>query len=534
MNSWYLGAPAPTTWVPLGETIPSDNSAPVGLSSDGKHLYVGARVYTRSGSQWELLRGDVAGESYGSNSGYWDQYGNYQGPSQSQSMCMSSDSSHAAFGADNKVRVYEWKSDAWARKGDELVGANGFGSSVSLSKDGSRLAVGSPSHPSENCTTGAVNVYEWKGGSNSWVQMGESMFCYNRTDDQVGKSISLSGDGSRVAIGAPQFSGPDRCDYYGCWVTNQYMGRVRVYEWNPSDGMWPLRIASYTPGLESIDGSSGRHQKLGTSVALSDDGKRLLIGTGSKALTYNWMDLMTVNDWQGNPVEVGGWVGYATGCSTSLGSQPVSVSTSPDGKLIAAGSSSFGILTLGWEHGDWNMNGVNGIYLPEYTGKFLPLGFTNSYEFEMSGSGGLTDKTCNPSCWSCNCNSFGSAFAIAGDDMSTRVAVRSSSGVQVFHVTYCDTTIPPENGDIGDCPSRLAPGQYCQTNCSAGFASTGPSECNVQGQLTPGMCLVTTTIEGDQGFGSSVVLSDDGYTAAVLSSPGPGDVKVYGYGSTGG
>ena len=112
-------------------------------------------------------------------------------------------------------------------------------------------------------------------------------------------------------------------------------------------------------------------------MALSDDGKRLLIGAGSKALTYNWMDLMTENDWQGNPVEVGGWIGYATGCSTSLGSQPVSVSTSPDGKLIAAGSSSFGILTLGWEHGDWNMNGVNGIYLPEYTGKFLPLGFAN-------------------------------------------------------------------------------------------------------------------------------------------------------------
>jgi hypothetical protein len=41
------------------------------------------------------------------------------------------------------------------------------------------------------------------------------------------------------------------------------------------------------------------------------------------------------------------------------------------------------------------------------------------------------------------------------------------------------------------------------------------------------MCLVTTTIEGDRGFGSSVVLSDDGNTAAVMSAPGLGNVKVY-------
>jgi hypothetical protein len=113
--------------------------------------------------------------------------------------------------------------------------------------------------------------------------------------------------------------------------------------------------------------------------------------------------------------------------------------------------------------------------------------------------------------------------------MSTRVAVRASTGVYVFHVTYCDTSAPPENGGTGYCPSKIAPETTCQTNCSDGFVSTGQSECNAQGQLFPGMCLVTSTFQNGTGFGASVVVSDDGNTVAVMNAPGPGHVRVYGY-----
>ena len=525
-----------TNWVQLGEKIPSDINAPASLSRDGSLVYVGAREYTWSQSRWELRRGDVEGESYGSSGGYYDQWsGQYYGGSTTSS-CMSSDNSHFAFGADNKVRVYVWTSDAWTRQGQELVGAHGFGSSVSLSHDGTRLAVGSPSHPSENCTEGAVRVFEWKGGSNSWKQMGEPMFCYNKTDDLVGQSVSLSGDGSRVAIGAPGFDGPDRCDdWYGCWSTKPNMGRVRVYEWDSLGGTWlMLALATYSGNVDGdIDG--GSNERFGTSVALSEDGDRLIVGNHkvsgqSKVSAYHWMEPMTRTDWSGNAMLVGdawirvGWCDFTVG-----GNVAASVSMSADGTFIAVSSSGYqsstvsGVITLRWERGEWSGDGPDGWYMPSYSGKFTFFGM--SMEMGMADEG-LSDPSCSQS--SCY-TSFGSSFAIAGDGMSTRVAVQASTGVYVFHVTYCDTTSPPDNGSNGDCPSTIAPEQTCQTNCSDGFSSTGPSECNAQGQLLPGMCLVTSTFQNGTGFGSSVVVSDDGNTVAVLNAPGPGHVRVYGY-----
>jgi hypothetical protein len=543
MQNTYSSPYIATNWVQLGEILPSDNNAPVGFSPDGLRLHVGSNVYTWSHSQWKLLRGQVDGESYESGNTYYYPYtGEYY--DSSSSMFMSGDSSHVAFGTDNKVRVYEWKSDAWTRKGYELVGANGFGSSISLSKDGARLAIGSPSHPSDNCTKGAVSVYEWKVGSNSWLQMGESMFCYNKTDDQVGKAISLSGDGSRVAIGAPGFDGPDECyDYYmqgmQCYSTKPDMGQVRVYEWDPSSGTWlNLVFATWEGNLESINGDSG-HQ-FGVSVALSGDGNRLIVGNDEKGngqsevRAYHWMEPTTGADYSGNPVNFGdAWIRVGHCEFKVSGYAAASVSISDDGNSIAISASNYqsssvsAVNTLRWERGEWEFDGVYGMNMPQYTGKFTAFGI-QGYEMEMGG-GGLKDPAC-PTNYNSNCyTSFGSSFSIAGDDMSTRLAVRASTGVYVFHVTYCDASAPPENGGTGTCTGKLAPEQNCWTNCSAGFISTGPSECNAQGKLAPGMCLVTSTIEGEQGFGNSVVVSDDGNTVAVLNAPGPGHVKVYGY-----
>jgi hypothetical protein len=44
-----------------------------------------------------------------------------------------------------------------------------------------------------------------------WDKMGSSFFCHNKTDDQVGYSISISGDGNRVAVGAPKADAPEVC-----------------------------------------------------------------------------------------------------------------------------------------------------------------------------------------------------------------------------------------------------------------------------------------------------------------------------------
>ena len=209
---------------------------------------------------------------------------------------------------------------------------------------------------------------------------------------------------------------------------------------------------------------------------------------------------------------------------------------SADGTLITVSAAQYqqstvsGVVTYRWERGEFTGDGPDGWYSPSYSGQFSYFGMSG-YDMEMGHGSGLHDPTCQQNCYSgCNCyTSFGSSSAIAGDDMSTRVAVRASTGVYVFHVTYCDTSAPPENGGTGYCPSKIAPETTCQTNCSDGFVSTGQSECNAQGQLFPGMCLVTSTFQNGTGFGASVVVSDDGNTVAVMNAPGPGHVRVYGY-----
>ena len=138
--------------------------------------------------------------------------------------------------------------------------------------------------------TGAVRVYEWKIGQSRWDKMGSNFFCHNKTDDKVGYSVSISGDGNRVAVGAPGADGPDVCwDWYGCYSSSPNMGQVRVYEW--SANAWQL-MGGIPGGY--IGGAS--NSELGTSIALSRDGSRVIAGSplhnscqsSGAARVYEW------------------------------------------------------------------------------------------------------------------------------------------------------------------------------------------------------------------------------------------------------
>ena len=87
----------------------------------------------------------------------------------------------------------------WTRMGDLIAGTgvsstqSVFTQSVTISHDGSRIAIGYPSDDK-----GATRVYEWNSDLQSWRPAIGSMY---GTQGLSGASISLSGDGTRLVTG---------------------------------------------------------------------------------------------------------------------------------------------------------------------------------------------------------------------------------------------------------------------------------------------------------------------------------------------
>lgn len=180
-----------------------------------------------------------------------------------QSVSLSSDGSRLAVGiksggssSQGIVRVFDWNGTSWTQVGSDIVGlVNGdnFGHAVSLSSDGTRVAIGAPLADPVPSNSGQVTVYELSGST--WVQMG-SVFSGSVNNERLGTSVSLNSDGTKLAFGATGagFSG----------------GNATVYSWSGSS--WTIM------GLP-MGGAIG--DEFGTSVSLSSDGTRVAIGAAA-------------------------------------------------------------------------------------------------------------------------------------------------------------------------------------------------------------------------------------------------------------
>ncbi len=257
-----------TNWAQLGEDIddedPDQWSGYVSLSADGNRLAVGAvdysyvgfysghvRVYQWSGATWIQLGANIDGEAREDNFGY--------------AVSLSENGSRLAVGGLNNngngynsghVRVFQWSGNTWTQLGTDIDGEAArdiFGASVSLSADGQRLAVGAPQNDGNGIDSGQVRVFEWTG--NAWIKLGADIDG-EAADDRHGFSVSLSADGSRLAVGAALNDG-----------SHQNAGHVRVYQWSGT---------TWTQLGVDIDGEAGGDES-GT-VSLSADGNWLACG----------------------------------------------------------------------------------------------------------------------------------------------------------------------------------------------------------------------------------------------------------------
>ena len=273
-------------WVQRGANIigeaTSDNSGwSVSLSADGNVVAIGAinndgsgtdagqtRIYAWNGTAWSQRGADIDGESAADNSGI--------------SVSLSADGTVVAIGAiyndgsatnAGHVRVYAWNGSAWVRRGADIDGeaaSDHSGISVSLSADGTVVAIGAQYNDGSATDAGHVRVYAWNG--TAWAQRGADIDG-EAASDNSGYSVSLSADGSIVAIGARNNDGS---------ATDA--GHVRVYKYNAikTVAITDQSLPNFGPvgwdriGVD-IDGESGS-DRTGYSISLSADGTTLAIG----------------------------------------------------------------------------------------------------------------------------------------------------------------------------------------------------------------------------------------------------------------
>ena len=155
--------------------------------------------------------------------------------------------------------MYRWLSFKWEQLGGDItgeVGGDEAGSAVSLSKDGSRLAVGAAQEKSKG--KGKVRVYHYDDDLN-WIKLGADLVG-EADEDMFGSTVAISGSGARLAVGAP-YHDPGGLE-------KQSAGHVRVFEWNKE---------AWSPMGNAINGNV-KGDMSGWSVSLSDDGSRLALG----------------------------------------------------------------------------------------------------------------------------------------------------------------------------------------------------------------------------------------------------------------
>ena len=275
------------------------------------------RVFQYSSSNWVQLGDDINGEATNDYSGY--------------SVSLSSDGTKVAIGSyrndgngdtSGHVRIYSWNGTNWVQLGDDIDGeaANDWsGTSVSLSPDGTAVAIGAIANGGDY--TGHVRVYSYY--NDQWNQRGPDIDG-EASYDQSGNSVSLNDDGTIVAIGAPNNDG-----------NGSNSGHVRVYQ---------IDLGNWVQLGSDIDGEAAGDYS-GRSVSMNSDGTIVAIGAdrndgnGSKSghvrvfqySSSNWVQLGSdidgeaTNDWSGNSVSlssdgtkvaIGGYLNDGNGSSS--------------------------------------------------------------------------------------------------------------------------------------------------------------------------------------------------------------------------
>ena len=341
------------SWTQLGQTIYGIRTGDtfgdsVDISSDGKLLAIGSpgfisnidrpgyiQVYSLEisgslGYMWMQLGQNITGDADGDNFG--------------GSVSLSEDGKTLAIGAEDndgiaensgRVKIYHLDDDgtSWEQLGQDIDGETAIdrsGYSVSLSADGTTVAIGAPFNGEFGDNSGYVRVYRINSGGSTWEKLGQTIFGYKQAQDTFGFSLDISSDGKVLVVGTGTYGG----------------GYVRVYRLESSE---EPGFQVYTLESSEEPGSSWKQlgqnitgeeygDWFGESVSISMDGKMIAVGgtgnDGKNGVNSGHVRVYRFNDTASIWMKLGEDIDGEAEADYS-GS---SVSLSSDGKTVAIGS----------------------------------------------------------------------------------------------------------------------------------------------------------------------------------------------------
>ncbi len=221
--------------------------------------------------QWNQIGNAIIGQAAGDNCGW--------------STAISADGNIVAMGSifsgggKGQVRIFDLSDGVWTQIGADINGETGgdqTGQAVSLSTDGSVVAIGEPFNNDLGFTSGQVRVF--KNVNNTWTQVGQDLYGQNAVAS-AGTTVDLSADGTTVVFGAPN------TEVNGF---TSFTGNVEVYQ---------LEGNTWVQKGEDINGD-GSIIKFGQSVSLAADGNTVAIGQTGDPSNFNTSQIGKVRVYQ--------------------------------------------------------------------------------------------------------------------------------------------------------------------------------------------------------------------------------------------
>jgi hypothetical protein len=221
-------------WLPMGQNVDSDeyfaySGGCIAMDAEGKRLVVAGKLgnyykgivqvydFDDVSSQWQLIT-SMNGLDY------YDRFGGSVAISEDGSRIVvgspTSDGQELGVYNAGQFQVFDYDGSSWKVIGQKIIGAapmDKFGEAVSISGDGTHIAISSPESDDNGNNAGKVEVYKYSEEDQAWVDVGADILgeCEGYKFGEGGGAVALDRTGAHLAVGAMR--------------GNYYAGMSRVY-----------------------------------------------------------------------------------------------------------------------------------------------------------------------------------------------------------------------------------------------------------------------------------------------------------------